>query len=83
MECLIQFFDDVDDLISAIGLAGERIRAAMLALIFACVAAATQIGGVLLALSHPPLALAAALLMFVTLLYRSVTTFQQTLSQPV
>jgi hypothetical protein len=30
--------------------------------------------GILLALRHPPLAMATAMLLFVTLLYRSVTT---------
>ena len=40
---------------------------------------AIQIGGVLLALSQPPLALAAALLMFVGLLYRAATGAHQPL----
>lgn len=81
MERLIQLLDDLDDLISAIGLARERIRNMSFALSFVCIALIVQVSGILLALSHPPLALAIALLMFVTLLYRSVTTFQQSASQ--
>ena len=74
MERLIQLLDDLDDLIAAIGLQRERVRSPLSALVFACVALCIQIGGVLLALRHPPLALAIAILMFVTLLYRAVTT---------
>jgi len=74
MERLAQLLDDLDDVVGAIGLAAERIRSLLVALVFATVSLTVQIGGVLLALSHPPLALAAAILMFVTLLYRSVTT---------
>jgi len=75
MERLIQLLDDLDDLIATIGLAGERVRGLLSAFVFACTVLCIQIGGVLLALRHPPLALAFAILMFVTLLYRSVTTF--------
>ena len=74
MECLIQWIDDLDDLVGVFGLARERIRSFVLAFVFAAASLTLQIGGVLLALSHPPLALATAILMFVTLLYRSVTT---------
>ena len=74
MERLIQWIDDLDDLVGVIGLARERIRAIVLAFIFAVASLTFQVAGILLALSHPPLALATAILMFVTLLYRSVTT---------
>jgi len=74
MERLIQLLDDLDDLIAMIGLVSERIRNAIYSLLVASVAVAVQIGGVLLALSHPPLALAMAILLFVSLLYRSVTS---------
>lgn len=73
MERIAQLFDDLDDLVAALGLIGERIRRFVQLLVSACIGLALQIGGILLALSHPPLALAAALLMFVTLLYRAVT----------
>jgi hypothetical protein len=73
MERIAQFLDDLDDLVAAIGLVSERIRHFVQLLLSACLGIALQVGGVMLALSHPPLALAAALLMFVTLLYRAVT----------
>jgi hypothetical protein len=73
MERIAQLLDDLDDLVAAVGLIGERIRRFVQLLLSACVGLALQAGGVFLALTHPPLALAAALLMFVTLLYRAVT----------
>lgn len=73
MERIAQFLDDLDDLVAAIGLVSERIRRFVQLLLSACLGLALQVGGVVLALAHPPLALAAALLMFVTLLYRAVT----------
>jgi Mg2+/Co2+ transporter CorB len=81
MERLIQLLDDLDDLISTIGLISERVRNAWLSLLFTCVALAAQVGAVLLALSHPPLALATAILLFVTLLYRQVTRPQPAFAQ--
>lgn len=73
MERIAQLFDDLDDLVAAIGLVSERIRRFVQLLLSACVGLGLQVGGIGLALAHPPLALAAALLMFVTLLYRAVT----------
>ncbi len=73
MERLLQYLDDLDDLFAAIGLLAERIRS-LLWLLFSTVAAlAVAAGAILLALAEPPLALATAILLFVTLLYRSVT----------
>jgi hypothetical protein len=66
--------DDLDDLFSTVALVSERIRKAVLAVMHAAVAVALPLGGVLLALVHPPLALATAILLFVTLLYQSVTS---------
>jgi hypothetical protein len=74
MERLAQLLDDIDDLIAMIGLLGERLRKLAFSLVLSSVALAVQIGGVLLALAHPPLALATALLLFVALLYRTVTS---------
>ncbi len=76
MERLVQLLDDLDDLIAAIGLFSETIRNFYLSLLTTCVALAIQAGGVWLALRHPPLALAAALLLFVALLYQRVTSPQ-------
>lgn len=76
MERLVQLLDDLDDLISAIGLFSERIRNVSLALLRTCGVLAIQTGGVWLALSYPPLALAVAILLFVALLYRRVASLQ-------
>ncbi len=81
MERLVQLLDDLDDLIAAIGLFSERIRNFYLSLLATCVALAIQASGVWLALRHPPLALAAALLLFVGLLYQRVTSPQLPLVQ--
>lgn len=75
MERCLQWLDDLDDLVGSIGLATEWLRSLLLTFVFASAALCLQIGGVLLALRHPPLALAAAIIMFVVLLYRLVTTF--------
>ena len=74
MERLIQLLDDIDDLISMLGLVSERIRKTAVSLILTCTGLAIQIAGIMLALKHPPLALATAILLFVTLLYRQVTS---------
>ena len=66
--------DDLDDLVSMIGLVSERIRKFCLAVIAAFATIALQAGAILLALAHPPLALATAILLFVTLLYHTVTS---------
>jgi hypothetical protein len=69
----MQWLDDLDDLIGVIGLFRERIRRFLLTTSLLAMSLLAQIAGVLLALRHPPLALATAMLLFVTLLYRSVT----------
>lgn len=70
MQCL----DDVDDMVAAVRLLGERIRDGAIALLLAGLCIAVQAVAIALALRHPPLALATALLLFVSLLYRSVTS---------
>jgi hypothetical protein len=74
VERIAQILDDLDDLISMIGLSSERIRQLFLGLITTCLTVAMQVGGILLALAHPPLAMALALILFVSLLYHSVTS---------
>jgi len=71
---MLQDLDDIDDLIGTFGLLYEGLR--RLALVFAalvisliCVAS-----GAVLAIAHPPIALATCILLFVTLLYRSITS---------
>ena len=73
MERVIQWLDDLDDIIGIIGLAAERIRRILVAFGLTVAAFLLQLGGILLAMTHPPLALATVIIMFVTLLYRSVT----------
>jgi predicted PurR-regulated permease PerM len=79
VEKLIQWLDELDDLIYMVSLAGERFRRAIRSLLMTCFVLSIQIGGVLLALRHPPLALATAMLLFVFLLYHSVTSSHQPL----
>ena len=73
MERFVQYLDDLDDLFGAIGLLAERLRKLALLTALTIILASAAGGSVLLALAEPPLALALAILLFVTLLYRSVT----------
>jgi hypothetical protein len=73
LERILQWLDDLDDLYGMVGLLAERIRRVLvtLARVFTLVFVVT--GGVAAALIEPPLGLAIAILLFVFLLYRSVT----------
>jgi len=73
MECLLQYLDDIDDLVGAIGLLYEGMRrlAAALASLLVCTAAI--VSGAALALSHPPVALAISVLLILRLMYSSIT----------
>ncbi len=82
MERLIQYLDELDDLIGMIGLVTERIRSLFLALLSCVSLVAVAVPGVWLALVNPPLALASSTILIVTLLYRTVTAPTQTLSRP-
>lgn len=77
----MQVLDELDDLIGVIGLMAERIRNTVIALAAVGIALAIEFGGILLAFRHPPLALGAAMLLFVILLYRSVTATGHAFSQ--
>ena len=70
----MQMLDDLDDLFSMVGLISERLRRTFLSLLLTGILFSVQVGGILLALAHPPLALAMVIILFVTLLYRSVTS---------
>ena len=74
MERLAQFLDDLDDLIAAVGLLAEAIRCHLLSLLYALMFLAMPAGGIVVGLLHPPLALAIAMLLFVVLLYHTVTS---------
>lgn len=72
MERLLQCLDDLEDLIYAAPLIAEQLRRAIQRILFLIASIVLQIAGVILALSHPPLALAVVTLMLVALLYRAV-----------
>jgi len=74
MERLLQYLDDLDDLFGMVGLINERLRRFAFAVFsyLSVVSAATA--ATWLATVHPPVALATSILLFVTLLYRSVTS---------
>ncbi|MDH3265792.1 MAG: hypothetical protein OEM25_02395 [Gammaproteobacteria bacterium] len=74
MERLLQILDDLDDLYYMLGLLNERIRNIGLSLLSTGIALAALCGGIFLALIHPPVALATAIILFVSLLYRLVTS---------
>jgi cation transport ATPase len=73
MECLLQYLDDLEDLVYALALLAERIRRAAKTVLIFAMAIAVQVLGIALALSRPPMAIAAVSLMTVAMLYRSVT----------
>ena len=73
MECFLQYLDDLDDLYGAFGLVWEKLRRTLLKLISVLMVLAVGAGGISLARAHPPIALATSTMLFVTLLYRSVT----------
>ena len=77
MERLLQYMDDLDDLAGAFGLVYERVRRLFLALIAVITGLLSLASGIWLALVHPPIALATCLLLFVSLLYRAVTSPSQ------
>ncbi|MDJ0908471.1 MAG: hypothetical protein QNI99_04735 [Woeseiaceae bacterium] len=72
MECFLQYWDDLDDLIGALRLKSEQIRRAMLFVLGVLLFGAGMTGGVLLALADPPLALAVVTLLVIWLLNLSL-----------
>ena len=74
MERLAQWLDDLDDLVYMARMACGRSRKLLVSLLVGPLAVALPVAGVALALAHPPLALATAILLFVSLLYHTVTT---------
>ena len=73
MEFLLQYLDDLDDLYGAFGLVWERLRRIVLRLVSIAMISAVAAAAIGLALLHPPIALATSTMLFVILLYRSVT----------
>jgi hypothetical protein len=72
MELFVQYLDDLEDLIYACALLAERIRQAARFILFISASVSIQILGVFLALANPPMAVAAASLLLVGMLYRGV-----------
>ena len=73
MEKVHQYLDDLDDLFGAFGLIAERLRNALWLGILLALGGIAAYAAVMLALTEPPLALAMAVILFVILMYRSVT----------
>jgi hypothetical protein len=71
MECLLQYLDDLDDFVGILALAAERMRQFVRTAILVSVTLCVQLFGIFLALTQPPLALAAVSLLSVGLLYRA------------
>jgi len=71
MERIAQYLDDLEDLVCAVVLITERLRRAIRRIVTACLALGMLALGFLLAVSQPPLALAAVSLLMVTALYRA------------
>jgi hypothetical protein len=74
VERLLQYLDDLDDAYGMVGLIVERLRRFFFALFSYLTLSVGALAGVWLATLHPPIALATSILLFVTLLYRSVTS---------
>jgi len=73
LERILQWLDDLDDLFGAVGLLVERMRRFVVTLARLLALLCVVTCGVLAGLTEPPLGLAVAILLFVFLLYRSVT----------
>ena len=73
MEKVLQYFDELDDLVGAVGLVAEKLRHVLWAVVLISIGGFAEYGAILVALLEPPLALAIAVMLFVILLYRSVT----------
>lgn len=75
MERLAQYLDEIEDLYYALALKAERIRMALQFFLFMSAAIVLQVLGIIVALTHPPLALAVASLLSVGMLFRAVITY--------
>jgi hypothetical protein len=74
MECLLQYLDNLDDLYGVAGLLWERVRRALFMLFAALMVLSVAATAIWLALMSPPVAAATSTVLFVILLYRSVTS---------
>ena len=69
---MIQYLDEIEDLFYVAPLIAEQLRRAIQRVLFLLGSISLQIAGIVLALKHPPLALAIATLLMVGLLFRAV-----------
>ncbi len=74
MECFLQYLDDLDDLYGVAGLVRERFRRGLINILSTAMVLGVATSAVSLALAHVPIALATSTVLFVVLLYRSVTS---------
>ena len=74
MERLLLYLDDLDDLYGAFGLVWEKLRRGLIRLLVTSLLLGVASLAMWLALVHPPIALATSTVLFVILLYRSVTS---------
>jgi hypothetical protein len=72
VERLIQYLDEIEDFFYVAPLIAEQLRRAIQRILFLLGSISLQIAGIVLALKHPPLALAVATLLLVGLLFRAV-----------
>ena len=72
MECLVQWLDEIEDLVYAVALKAERIRMAVQFFLLMFATISLQVTGVVVALMHPPAAIAIASLLSVGMLFRAV-----------
>ncbi len=70
MERFVQFFDDLDDLVAAVGLARERLRTLFPLAGVTVLSISMQVSGILLAYSRPLAALLVALLLLTLIICR-------------
>ena len=77
MECFLQYLDDLDDICYAFALVWERIRRKLGFALFIATALSLQLAAVFLALTHPPIAIAAASLLLVGLMLNGVISHTQ------
>lgn len=73
MERFIQYLDILEDAIYVIALLAERIRRIAFRLLVVAITTLVSGLGIWLALTQPPVAIAVAALLTVTVLYRSAT----------
>ena len=74
MERLLLYLDDLDDLYGTFGLVWEKLRQVLIRLLTTSLLLGVASLAIWLALLHPPIALATSTVLFVILLYRSVTS---------